>query len=100
MQPETKTQTVWCSAFERGLGPRNLLSGGGSEGGRSPPPSILTPPCTSGQCSHRLESQPLTCVPLSLLETPDTQLRETPVALRTSVIAGPPFVDAFSDSVL
>jgi hypothetical protein len=42
-----KAQTVWCSTFERGLRPRNLSSGGGSEGGQSPPPSLLNRPAAN-----------------------------------------------------
>jgi hypothetical protein len=38
-----RRRLVGCSAFERGLRPRNLLSGGGSEGGQSPLPSLLAP---------------------------------------------------------
>jgi hypothetical protein len=39
--------TVRCSTFERGLRPRNLSSGGGSEGGQSPPPSLLNRPAAN-----------------------------------------------------
>src|SRR5262249_21691399 len=47
---DTSLFVWWVSAtrelvrrFERGLRPRNRFSGGGSEGGRRPPPTILTP---------------------------------------------------------
>jgi hypothetical protein len=42
-----KAHTVWSSAFERRLRPRNLSSRGGSEGGQSPPPSLLTRPAVN-----------------------------------------------------
>src|SRR5215831_16408118 len=41
MTPLTKCLPLGCSRSERGLCPRNRNLGGGSEGGRCPPPSIL-----------------------------------------------------------
>src|SRR5215472_13942489 len=41
MTPLTKRLPLKCSRSERGLCPRNRILGGGSEGGRCPPPSVL-----------------------------------------------------------
>src|SRR5262252_6178090 len=41
MTPLTKCLPLGCSRSERRLCPRNRILGGGSEGGRCPPPSVL-----------------------------------------------------------
>src|SRR5215813_15347619 len=50
MTPLTKLLPLKSSRSERGLCPRNRILGGGSEGGRCPPPSVLA--CEGGGVVH------------------------------------------------